>query len=355
MRSSDEARPRSPGLTRGLLKPGSDGFRLRVRPALFTTALLATLGATAPGLRDMVSDERPRDEPLLIPLEIVPVASLPLEVNARVRYWMDRFKTVERPTFERFMAREGLYGEVIRQKLAERGMPEELIYLAMIESGFSTSATSPVAAVGLWQFMGPTAKQYGLRVDQWVDERRDPIRATDAALTYLEVLHERYDSWYLAAAAYNTGPARVDRALRRRAASTTAAATTTADIETQEGADVDLYWQIIDQLPRETREHVPRLLAVTLLARESEENGFDVERLRAYTYDRVWVPGGTRLTAVARALEVPARELRDLNPHLIRGTTPPGGSYGLRVPVGRTAQVVASIGGGPWGSRRVDD
>lgn len=344
MRSTDDSRPRSS--TRSL---GSLGLRSvldsspAVRFGLGAVVLLATLGAASPGLRHLVSGEAPpTDEPSLPLLEDAAVASLPVDVNERVRYWVKRFTTDERRTFEQFMSREGLYGDLIRAKLAERGMPEELIYLAMIESGFSPSATSHVAAVGLWQFMGPTAQQYGLRVDEWVDERRDPIRATDAALEYLQWLHDRYDSWYLAAAAYNAGPGRVDRALRRGGA------------RSAEG-DADLYWEIIDHLPRETREHVPRMLAVTLLARDTDRYEFDIRSAGAYSFDRVWVPGGTPLRVVARALDVPTSELRDLNPHLIRGATPPGGSYGLRVPVGDVARVVASIGGGPWGPRGADD
>jgi membrane-bound lytic murein transglycosylase D len=276
---------------------------------------------------------------------------LPLDVNERVTYWMERFQTDQRSSFEYFLAREGIYGDLIRAKLRERGMPDELLYLAMIESGFSARATSEVAAVGLWQFMGPTARQYGLRVDQWVDERRDPVRATDAALDYLEWLHERYDSWYLAAAAYNAGPGRVDRSLRG-APVDEAGATAAAEVPGYE----DLYWEIQHDLPPETREHVPRMVAATLLARDARRNGFDVTPASPYEYDRVFVPGGTSLALVARAVDADVRLLRGLNPHLVLGVTPPGASYALRVPVGTTQSVVAAIGGGPWGSNaRADD
>lgn len=264
-----------------------------------------------------------------VDLPAVPVA-LPVEMNARVERWMDRFRTDQRGSFERFLAREGLYGSLIRDKLRERDMPEELIYLAMIESGFSAGATSPVSAAGVWQFMGPTAREYGLRVDRWVDERRDPVKATDAALDYLQWLHERYDSWYLAAAAYNAGFGRVDRVLRAHA-------------DGRKG-DEAIYWEIIEHLPRETREYVPRLLAATMLARQAFREGFEVIPYGPYEYDRVWVPGNTPLAAVARSLDVPAELMGDLNPHLIRGVTPPGTSYGLRVPVGATGDVMASLG-----------
>lgn len=264
------------------------------------------------------------------PVEVA--VELPMEVNARVEKWMRRFTTDQRRTFEVFLARESIFSEMIQGKLRERGMPEDLLYLAMIESGFSTRATSHVGAGGVWQFMGPTAKEYGLRVDRWVDERRDPVKATDAALDYLQWLHGRYDSWYLAAAAYNAGPGRVDGILRRHA-------------EGRKG-DEAIYWEIIDHLPRETRDYVPKLLAAVTLARETERYGFRVDPLGAYEYDRVWVPGGTPLSAIAASLDVPVSSMKDLNPHLVRGSTPPGASYALRVPVGRSHQVIASMGGG---------
>lgn len=254
---------------------------------------------------------------------------LPTEVNERVEYWMERFSTDERVAFEGLLAREGLYAEMIRAKLAERGMPEELVYLAMIESGFSADARSHRSATGMWQFMSGTARAYGLRVDAYVDERRDPIRATDAALAYLARLYERYGSWYLAAAAYNAGPSRVSRALRRHASA-------------REG-DEALYWEIVDHLPRETANYVPRLLAVTRLARSSESLGFEFELASPYAFDVVWVPGGTSLAKVAEGLGVDVADVRGLNPHLIRGVTPPAEVFPLRVPVGRESTVVAAL------------
>ncbi len=143
-------------------------------------------------------------------------AELPIEVNERVEHWMVRFSTSDKPEFERTLSRAGLYSDMIRGKLRARGMPEELVYLAMIESGFLTHARSTVSATGMWQFMGPTARAYGLRIDAYVDERRDPVKATDAALDYLSDLYQQYGSWYLAAAAYNAGPTRVSLALARQ-------------------------------------------------------------------------------------------------------------------------------------------
>lgn len=257
-------------------------------------------------------------------------AALPLHVNDRVHRWVDRFRNEQRLAFQRLLDRQGAYDELIRKRLRARGMPEELLYLAMMESGLSNRAVSHASAVGLWQFMGPTAQQYGLRVDEWVDERQDPVRATDAALEYLAWLHERYGSWYLAAAAYNAGPGTVDRVLARHADGRT--------------GDEDLYWEVLDHLPRETRDYVPRLVAATLLAEGAEAEGFDVDRAKPYRYERVFVPGGTSLPRVAWLLDVEPRVLRNLNPHLIQGVTPPDETYPIRVPPGMGPQVVATVG-----------
>ena len=256
-------------------------------------------------------------------------ARLPVELNERVDRWIRRFIGQDREVFEGYLVREGLYGGLIRDRLRSRGMPEELLYIAMIESGFSATATSSVSASGVWQFMGPTAREYGLTVDYWVDERRDPVRATDAALDYLEELYSEFGSWYLAAAAYNSGPGRVARTIQRYG---------------QEGVnDDELYWMISEHLPLETREYVPKMLAATLLAEEGEHFGFNVEKSLPYLFDQVLVPSGTPLGDVAEALEVPRSLIRELNPHLIRGSTPPGRTYMVRVPQGDSNRLVAEL------------
>lgn len=256
---------------------------------------------------------------------------LPVQVNERVDRWIRRFVGPDRAQFEGYLVREGLYGGLIRERLRARGMPEQLLYLAMIESGFSATATSSVSASGVWQFMGPTARQYGLTVDYWVDERRDPVRATDAALDYLDSLHAEFGSWYLAAAAYNAGPGRVRRALARLGPS--------------DAPDQELYWEISEHLPLETREYVPKMLAAAILAEEADQFGFDVEKSLPYLFDQVLVPAGTPLGAVATALDVPGSLIRELNPHLLRGTTPPNRAVLVRVPQGDSNRLVASLPG----------
>jgi membrane-bound lytic murein transglycosylase D len=265
-----------------------------------------------------------------LPVPVSVGATLPLHVNDRVERWVERFRSDQRPAFQTLLERQGAYDALIRGKLRDRGMPEELVYLAMMEGGFSPWAVSSASAVGLWQFMGPTAQQYGLRVDEWVDERRDPVKATDAALDYLLQLHDRFGSWYLAAAAYNAGPSRVERVLRRYA-------------EGRRGAE-EIYWEVLDHLPMETREYVPRLVAATILAEGAEAEGFDMKTRKPFEYDRVFVPGETPLSRIAKGLDVELGVLRALNPQLLRGVTPPDEVYAVRVPVGGSPQVVASLG-----------
>lgn len=269
------------------------------------------------------------DSPAPAAPEVALPITLPVEMNRQVERWMGRYLSDLRPIFQRYLEREGLYADMIREALRTRGMPEELVYLAAIESGFSPGAVSHMSAVGMWQFMGPTARAYGLRIDAYVDERRDPIRATEAALTYLQTLYDRFGSWYLAAAAYNAGPTRVAEVVSRYPESS---------------SNEDLFWEIVEDLPVETRVYVPKILAAILLAQAAEIQGFRVERSAPVRFERVWVPGGTSLATIAMAVGVPTEQIRELNPHLILGITPPGEPFGARVPPGRSLAVVASLG-----------
>ncbi len=316
--------------------PGAIRRRAATIGVLFPVAALLIVAAAIP------MGGRGRVEVSLSPhvAELAPSLTLPVEMNAQVERWMERYLTDQRPDFRRFLEREGLYSEMIREALSRRGMPAELVYLAAVESGFSPRATSRVSAKGMWQFMDPTARAYGLRIDGYVDERRDPFRATEAALDYLQALHDRFGSWYLAAAAYNAGPTRVARAVRAHAGDRT--------------EPEDIYWEIVDHLPRETRAYVPKMLAAVLLSDAAEDYGFRIQRAQPVEFDRVWVPGGTTLRRVAEAVKVPLGSIRDLNPHLVRGVTPPGELFGVRVPPGSSSKVVASLGH-RWRTVNVDD
>lgn len=186
---------------------------------------------------------------------------LPKLQHPSVESWIKRFTTDLRSSYATYLSRMTRYDKMISSKLASRGMPQDLIYLAMIESGFNPKARSPVRASGLWQFMGPTAKQYGLTVNRRVDERNNPARSTDAALKYLSSLHNRLGSWYLAAAAYNTGEGRVTRALKQVTGRT-------------RGTDADFY-RIASRLPKETRDYVPKLIAAARIGSNPARYGFD--------------------------------------------------------------------------------
>jgi membrane-bound lytic murein transglycosylase D len=250
--------------------------------------------------------------------------------NERVQFWIDFLEGRNRDRTHLWLEREGRYGEFIRASLRERGMPEDLFYLAMIESGLSNRAVSHAAAVGLWQFIAETGRRYGLEVSAYVDERRDPVKATTAALDYLEYLYGRFGSWYLAAAGYNSGENRVGRIMQEMTGS-------------ERGTDAD-YWRIARRLPRETRDYVPLMLAAGFIGKNPNAHGFYGIRHQApLMFDRVEVAGGISLAAVARAAGVEETHVRDLNPHLIRGVTPPGRAWEVRVPVGRRAAVLANL------------
>lgn len=168
--------------------------------------------------------------------------------------WVHRFTTSLRSDIAGSLERGSRFVPMISRKLAERGMPQELAYLPLIESNFKSSARSPVSAVGLWQFMAGTARSFGLSVGRHADERTDPAKATDAALSYLSTLHDRFGSWYLAAAAYNAGPGTVSRAMKHVLGRTT-------------GTDSDFY-KVARRLPAETRNYVPKLVAAARIGKD---------------------------------------------------------------------------------------
>ncbi|HEX6575220.1 MAG TPA: lytic transglycosylase domain-containing protein [Gemmatimonadaceae bacterium] len=183
--------------------------------------------------------------------------------NPRVDSWVRRFQTsaTMRRTLSIWLDRMTKYETMISKKLDEREMPQDLIFLAMIESGFNPKAKSPAAAGGLWQFIGETGRRYGLTISRKVDERNQPAKATDAALSYLSDLYDRFGSWYLAAAAYNTGENRVGRIMRETTGS-------------ERGTDHD-YYAIANKLPKETRDYVPKMIAAARIAKDPEAYGFD--------------------------------------------------------------------------------
>ena len=236
-----------------------------------------------------------------------------------------------------WLERMGKYGPMIQNELRERGMPQDLLYLTMIESGLNPNAYSKADAAGLWQFIEETGERYGLEVTNYVDERRDPVKSTGAALTYLQQMHGRFDSWYLSAAGYNTGENRVGRLMRE---------TTGSEKGSDEG-----YWDIWDRLPRETRDYVPLMLAMGHIAKDPAKYGFtNLQMQEPLRFEEVNVSGGTPLSKVAAAAGVDEETIYDLNPHLLKKQTPPGRNWAVRVPVGNGEKVLAALGGPQPGS-----
>ncbi len=246
------------------------------------------------------------------------------ETHSRVEFYIDRFKGPARDRFAHQVSRGTRYEPMIRERLRRAGLPEDLTYIALIESGYDQHAYSRAAAVGMWQFMTTTARGVGLRVDWWVDERRDPVRSTEAAIKFLGQLNQQFGSLYLAAAAYNGGPGRVSRGLTRFA----------DELEGSEGDD--RFFALAEQqyLHSETKDYVPKLIAAALVAKEPARYGLQVEQLPPFTYDSVRVGPHTPLAAVARAAGATRTEMIDLNGHLIRGATPPKDSFTVRIPMG---------------------
>jgi membrane-bound lytic murein transglycosylase D len=255
-------------------------------------------------------------------LSEVPLPDVPMVLNKQVEMWMDYFQGRGRKHFVRWLSRSGRYVPMMKQILRENGLPEGLIYLSMIESGFSPNAYSRAKAVGPWQFMKFTGERYGLRATYWIDERMDAEKSTLAAAQHLKDLYDEFDHWYLAAAGYNAGAGKINRAINRY--------------------QTDDFWEMskYKYLKPETKNYVPKLLAASLLASEPEKYGFtEIEYQDPVPYEKVAAPEPVSLDDVAAALEVPVETLKDLNPELRRGVTPPNyPNYELKVPVGFQAK-----------------
>jgi membrane-bound lytic murein transglycosylase D len=260
----------------------------------------------------------------------------------RVQYYMDFFLGPARDRFAIWLTRLPRYEGMIRERLRRYGVPEDLVYLALIESGYSNTAVSHARAVGIWQFIAGTGRRYGLKQDEWVDERRDPFRATDAAARHLADLNEEFGSWYLAAAAYNAGAGRVTRGLKRLP-------------EGEGDAPSDsTFFALYDKryLRRETRDYVPKLIAAALIAKEPKRYGFDsLPALAPFQFDEVEVTAATGLDVLARLADTTTAALVELNPQLYRGVTPPGREVTVRVPLGTGPHVALAWAGLPPSER----
>jgi membrane-bound lytic murein transglycosylase D len=248
--------------------------------------------------------------------------------HTRVQYYLDFFQGKGRERMGIWLTRMPRYEGMIRERLQREKLPADLVYLALIESGFSNTATSRAKAVGMWQFMKGTAKAYGLRVDSWVDERRDPYKATDAAARHLRDLNRRFNSLYLAAAAYNAGSGKVSRGLRR------------LPDDESDTTDTDAtFFRLYDTrlLRRETKDYVPKLIAAALIAKQPQRYGFQPGTAESSAYDSIIVPDMTGLDVIARLADTTVAAIRELNPQYLRLATPPDRRSMIRLPLGHGA------------------
>lgn len=227
-----------------------------------------------------------------------------------------------RGKFSLWLSRSGKYLDLMRGILKEQDIPEEIVFLSLIESGFNPNAYSPAKAAGYWQFIASTAKRYGLQINWWRDERRDPVKSTVAAATYLKDLYDMFGSWNLAMAAYNAGEGRIMKALNRTKA--------------------EDYWSLLptDQIRKETKDYVPKFIAASLIADRPQHYGFDnLEFHPPLSYETVTLNSPIDLEVAAKCAEVPIEVIKDLNPELKRWCTPPDlREYALRIPEGTKEQ-----------------
>jgi membrane-bound lytic murein transglycosylase D len=259
---------------------------------------------------------------------------IPLTMNEHVEYEIKQFQTVERNFFINSYKRSRRYIDKIVRELNEAGLPEELAWLPLVESGFNVSALSPARALGLWQFIPSTGYKFGLKRDDWIDERLDPEKSTNAAIAYLRELHRMFGDWTTVLASYNSGEGNVLRVIRG-----------------QKINYLDNFWDLYERLPRETARYVPRFLATLHILKEPEQYGFDLGKTEEpLSFEVVTIEKQVRLDAIAKELGISEALLSDLNPELRLEVTPPT-PYSLRIPPAMSEVLLASLDSIPEWSR----
>lgn len=252
-----------------------------------------------------------------------PVFDIPVAYNGQVKKWMEYYQGGGREWFSRWLGRSTKYLPMIKATLSSHGVPQDLAYMAMIESGFSAHAVSTAQAVGPWQFIRPTAERYGLQVSWWRDERRDYYKSTVAAAKYLRQLHKMFGDWNLVAASYNTGENRIKRLIQK--------------------TKTRSYWKLsrLGALPDETAEYVPKLMAAILISKSPKLYGFnDINFGSPPEFEHHMVPGGSNIFMLAWGLGIPAQVLKDLNPELRVPEVPQDiNLYKMRIPKGTKKQL----------------
>lgn len=258
--------------------------------------------------------------------------------NPRVQHYLEYFTGRARDRFAQWLKRGSSVQSLIGDRLERAGLPNELSFLPLVESGYSNTAVSRAGAVGMWQFIPETARNYGLRVDRWVDERRDPERATDAATRHLSDLQSQFGSPYLAMAAYNAGAGRITRGLTRLALDSSASGPSQDDGFFRLAGERSL-------LAKETQDYVPQLIAAAIIGKDPEKFGFTPPAPAPATpvkHDSVKIDRPVRLAQVARAVGLSSSELYRLNPQFIRGVVPPDGGV-IRLPEGMGSRLEAQL------------
>jgi membrane-bound lytic murein transglycosylase D len=252
-------------------------------------------------------------------LKKAPGFDIPIVINARVEQFIQYFQTTARNRFSSWLARSEKYIPFMKNLLKENGLPEDVVYMALIESGFNPYAYSRSKASGPWQFIYLTGRRYGLKVNWWVDERRDPEKSTIAAAKYLKDLYDMFECWYLAAAGYNAGEKKIVNAMKR--------------YRTED------FWELTKYryLKQETKDYVPQMIAAALIAKDPEKYGFtDIDYQEPLRYEKARVPELTDLLLIAKACETSIEDLKDLNPELLRWCTPPNSpDYEVKLPIGK--------------------
>lgn len=275
------------------------------------TGLLLSLSLTAQAAPDKAGGT-------FTPVDSSPYFDIPVTYNTKVKWWINYYQTTGRKWFKTWLERSHAYMPLMQKVLSDKSMPQDLAYVAMIESGFSPQATSTAEAVGYWQFIAPTANRYGLKTTWWLDERRDFNKSTSAASRYLSDLFKQFGSWYLTAAAYNMGEGRMQKLVNRH--------------------HTKNYWILSKRsdFPEETKQYIPKLLAAMLIAKAPKLYGFhDLAFQQPYRYEYFSVPGGTDLINLAKYIGVSSEQLSKLNPELVKGFIPSSvRSHRIRIPKG---------------------
>jgi len=319
----DDAMPESTRALQEALSASIESTYFKLLPHLEHFSADSPLILLLEGFSKEQLEDLPQDATPLVRIhQLRQHCDIPIDANAKVAASIHFFQTRGQETYTTWLKRAGRYRPMILDILKKEGVPQDLFYIAMIESGFNPRAYSRAHAVGLWQFIESTGKLEGLSRNHWIDERRDPIKSTRAAARHLKKLHQRLKDWRLAVAAYNAGSGRVRRAI--------------------EQAGSRNFWNL--ELPRETTNYVPLFMAATIIGKAPELFGFDkIEPDPPLSYSEVKLTNPVRLKAAARCSRSGYEELRDLNPELRRIITPPRatGSYHLRIPPGQSQAFLA--------------